>query len=292
MSSFSRVDIDKLNINWDEIYTNKSDAQNNVNSITANQDYWGDNEGLSAEIYDDGTVLIYEGDTPMGWTTLEALGLDENGNQLTVHYEDLTKDDIPEGEYVACTNENGTEGYAVVVDDNLIFIPKDYVLVGQNGYMLWRYPEGDEILYVAFEEESGKCTTGLSESDLVSYARDHTYAFTNQNGITVVIQSNSIQRYTSDKQFTVGDNKYIIAEKGILQVNSDGTISVANNITLPTGDEVDASLIRGTADYNGEKVVVIGTEDSKGAAMIISADGTSNNISKTEFPDLFTKQSQ
>ena len=292
MSNFNRVDIDKLNINWDEIYTNKSDAKNNVNSITANQDYWGDNEGLSAEIYDDGTVLIYEGDTPMGWTTLEALGLDENGNQLTVHYEDLTKDDIPEGEYVACTNENGIEGYALVVDGDLIFINKNFLYYDQNGHMLFKSVDANGTSYIFFDENTGKCTTGLSEDDIKSYANLNTFAFTNSDGRTMVIQKYAIQFYEPDEQFTVGDNKYIIAEKGILQVNSDGTISVANNITLPTGDEVDASLIRGTADYNGEKVVVIGTEDSKGAAMIVSADGTSNNISKTEFPDLFTKQSQ
>ena len=292
MSSFSRVDIDKLNINWDEIYTNKSDARNNVNSITANQDYWGDNEGLSAEIYDDGTVLIYEGDTPMGWTTLEALGLDENGNQLTVHYEDLTKDDIPEGEYVACTNENGIEGYALVVDGDLIFINKNFLYYDQNGHMLFKSVDANGTSYIFFDENTGKCTTGLSEDDIKSYANLNTFAFTNSDGRTMVIQKYAIQFYEPDEQFTVGDNKYIIAENGIFQVNSDGTISVANNITLPTGTEVDTSLIRGTAEYNGEKVVVIGTENSKGTAMIVSADGSNNNISKTEFPDLFTKQSQ
>ena len=102
MSSFNRVDIDKLKINWDEIYTNKSDAQNSTNNITANQEYWGDEEGLSAEIQDDGTVLIYEGDTPMGWTTLEALGLDETGNELKIDFSDLSPEDIEDGQYVEC----------------------------------------------------------------------------------------------------------------------------------------------------------------------------------------------
>ena len=292
MSSFSRVEIDKININWDEIYRNKSDAKNNTNNVTANQDYWGDQEGLSAEIHDDGTVLIYEGDTPMGWTTLEALGLDENGNQLTVHYEDLTKDDIPEGEYVACTNENGIEGYALVVDGDLIFINKNFLYYDQNGHMLFKSVDANGTSYIFFDENTGKCTTGLSEDDIKSYANLNTFAFTNSDGRTMVIQKYAIQFYEPDEQFTVGDNKYIIAENGIFQVNSDGTISVANNITLPTGTEVDTSLIRGTAEYNGEKVVVIGTENSKGTAMIVSADGSNNNISKTEFPDLFTKQSQ
>lgn len=291
MSSFSRVDIDKLNINWDEIYTNKSDAKNNVNSITANQDYWGDEEGLSAEIYDDGTVLIYEGGTPMGWTTLEALGLDENGNQLTVQYSDLTKDDISEGEYITCTNENGVEGYAILVDGTLSFISKNSVYSDQNGHMLFKWSDANGTSYIFIDENSGTCATGLSESDIVKNAGGNPIAFTNSEGQTMAIMFTKIQNYTSNEQFTVGDNNYIIAEGGTLQVNSDGTISVANNITLPTGTEVDASLIRGTADYNGEKVVVIGTEDSKGAAMIISADGSNNQISKSEFPEFFKGQS-
>ena len=293
MSSFSRVEIDKLNINWDEIYRNKSDAKNNTNNVTANQDYWGNQEGLYAEIHDDGTVLIYEGDTPMGWTTVEALGLDENGNQAIMDYNELTADDIPEGQYVACT-QNGIEGYAILVDGELSFISKNAVYSDQNGHMLFKWSDANGTSYIFIDENNGTYTTGLSEDDIKSYANNYAFAFTNSEGRTMVIQPSGIQFYEPDKQFTVGDNNYIIPSGpgGIYQINSDGTISLVDKITLPTGTEVDASLIRGTADYNGEKVVMIGTEDSKGAAMIISADGSSNNISKTEFPDLFEEHSQ
>lgn len=34
----------------------------------SNPEYWGDKEGLRYETKEDGTILIYEGDTPLGWT--------------------------------------------------------------------------------------------------------------------------------------------------------------------------------------------------------------------------------
>lgn len=293
MSSFSRVDIDKLNINWDEIYTNKSDAQNNVNSITANQDYWGDNEGLSAEIYDDGTVLIYEGDTPMGWTTLEALGLDENGNQAIMDYNELTADDIPEGQYVACT-QNGIEGYAILVDGTLSFISKNTVYSDQNGHMLFKWSDANGTSYIFIDENNGTYTTGLSEDDIKSYANNDAFAFTNSEGRTMVIQPSGIQFYEPDKQFTVGDNNYIIPSGpgGIYQINSDGTISLVDKITLPDGSTISSSQIKGTAEYNGEKVVVVGNDKERDSAMIISSDGSHSTVPKSEFPDLFKEYSQ
>ena len=168
MSSFSRVEIDKLNINWDEIYRNKSDAKNNTNNVTANQDYWGDQEGLSVEIHDDGTVLIYEGDTPMGWTTLEALGLDENGNQAIMDYSELTADDIPEGQYVACT-QNGIEGYAILVDGKLSFISKNTVYSDQNGHMLFKWSDANGTSYIFFDEKCHILKTILLLQHLLFY---------------------------------------------------------------------------------------------------------------------------
>ena len=293
MSSFSRVEIDKLNINWDEIYRNKSDAKNNTNNVTANQDYWGDQEGLSVEIHDDGTVLIYEGDTPMGWTTLEALGLDENGNQAIMDYSELTADDIPEGQYVACT-QNGIEGYAILVDGKLSFISKNTVYSDQNGHMLFKWSDANGTSYIFFDENTGTYTAGLSEDDIKSYANDKAFAFTNSDGRTMVIQNNVIQFYEPDEQFTVGDNNYIIppGPGGIYQINSDGTISLVDKITLPDGSTIPSSQIKGTAEYNGEKVVVVGNDNERDSAMIISADGSNSTVPKSEFPDLFEEHSQ
>ena len=196
MSSFSRVEIDKLNINWDEIYRNKSDAKNNTNNVTANQDYWGDQEGLSVEIHDDGTVLIYEGDTPMGWTTLEALGLDENGNQAIMDYSELTADDIPEGQYVACTNENGIEGYAVLVDGALSFIPKKSLSDGPYGYKLFKWSDANGTSYIFIDENTGAYVTGLSEDEIESYAKEQAYEYINSTGKYIACRNeNGIKGY-------------------------------------------------------------------------------------------------
>ena len=229
----------------------------------------------------------------MGWTTLEALGLDENGNQAIMDYSELTADDIPEGQYVACT-QNGIEGYAILVDGKLSFISKNTVYSDQNGHMLFKWSDANGTSYIFFDENTGTYTAGLSEDDIKSYANDKAFAFTNSDGRTMVIQNNVIQFYEPDEQFTVGDNNYIIppGPGGIYQINSDGTISLVDKITLPDGSTIPSSQIKGTAEYNGEKVVVVGNDNERDSAIIISADGSHSTVPKSEFPDLFEEHSQ
>ena len=43
------------------------DAKNG-NWVDINSEYWGDKEGLRYETREDGAIIIYEGDTPLGWT--------------------------------------------------------------------------------------------------------------------------------------------------------------------------------------------------------------------------------
>ena len=288
MSSFNRVDIDKLKINWDEIYTNKSDAKNNINSVEANQDYWGDEEGLSAEIYDDGTVLIYEGGTPMGWTTLEALGLDENGNELKIDFSDLSPEDIEDGQYVEC-EKDGTEGYAIKdANGNIQFFEKDWFATSQNGVGL--YQNGTE--YIIIDTNSQEVKTGLTLNDLQNYAgQNGAMVFDDPRGYKTLLTAGGITNYGENDQFTLGDGNYLIGENGIIQINEDGSVSVVDKVTTPSGTEIDANLIRGTAEYEGEKVLVVGNEGEQGQAMIISEDGSNQLISRSEIPGLFSVSS-
>ena len=76
METIRRVKINKLNINHDEIYPNKLSTQNNADIKIESQNSEQTDKELSALIYADGTALIYEGDTPIGWTTIETLDLD------------------------------------------------------------------------------------------------------------------------------------------------------------------------------------------------------------------------
>ena len=289
MSSFNRVDIDKLKINWDEIYTNKSDAKNNINSVEANQDYWGDEEGLSAEIYDDGTVLIYEGGTPMGWTTLEALGLDENGNELKIDFSDLSPEDIEDGQYVEC-EKDGTEGYAIKdANGNIQFFEKDWFATSQNGVGL--YQNGTE--YIMIDTNSQEVKTGLTLNDLQNYAgQNGAMVFDDPRGYKTLLTAGGITNYGENDQFTLGNEDYLIGENGIIQINEDGSVSVVDKVTTPSGTEIDANLIRGTAEYEGEKVLIVGSEGETGQAMIISEDGSNELVSRSEFPEFFKEQTQ
>ena len=289
MSSFNRVDIDKLKINWDEIYTNKSDAQNSTNNITANQEYWGDEEGLSAEIQDDGTVLIYEGDTPMGWTTLEALGLDETGNELKIDFSDLSPEDIEDGQYVEC-EKDGTEGYAIKdANGNIQFFEKDWFATSQNGVGL--YQNGTE--YIMIDTNSQEVKTGLTLNDLQNYAgQNGAMVFDDPRGYKTLLTAGGITNYGENDQFTLGDGNYLIGENGIIQINEDGSVSVVDKVTTPSGTEIDADLIRGTAEYEGEKVLIVGSEGETGQAMIISEDGSNKLVSRSEFPEFFKEQTQ
>ena len=289
MSSFNRVDIDKLKINWDEIYTNKSDAQNSTNNITANQEYWGDEEGLSAEIQDDGTVLIYEGDTPMGWTTLEALGLDETGNELKIDFSDLSPEDIEDGQYVEC-EKDGTEGYAIKdANGNIQFFEKDWFATSQNGVGL--YQNGTE--YIMIDTNSQEVKTGLTLNDLQNYAgQNGAMVFDDPRGYKTLLTAGGITNYGENDQFTLGNEDYLIGENGIIQINEDGSVSVVDKVTTPSGTEIDADLIRGTAEYEGEKVLIVGSEGETGQAMIISEDGSNELVSRSEFPEFFKEQTQ
>ena len=289
MSSFNRVDIDKLKINWDEIYTNKSDAQNSTNNITANQEYWGDEEGLSAEIQDDGTVLIYEGDTPMGWTTLEALGLDETGNELKIDFSDLSPEDIEDGQYVEC-EKDGTEGYAIKdANGNIQFFEKDWFATSQNGVGL--YQNGTE--YIMIDTNSQEVKTGLTLNDLQNYAgQNGAMVFDDPRGYKTLLTAGGITNYGENDQFTLGNEDYLIGENGIIQINEDGSVSVVDKVTTPSGTEIDANLIRGTAEYEGEKVLIVGSEGETGQAMIISEDGSNELVSRSEFPEFFKEQTQ
>ena len=289
MSSFNRVDIDKLKINWDEIYTNKSDTQNSTNNITANQEYWGDEEGLSAEIQDDGTVLIYEGDTPMGWTTLEALGLDETGNELKIDFSDLSPEDIEDGQYVEC-EKDGTEGYAIKdANGNIQFFEKDWFATSQNGVGL--YQNGTE--YIMIDTNSQEVKTGLTLNDLQNYAgQNGAMVFDDPRGYKTLLTAGGITNYGENDQFTLGNEDYLIGENGIIQINEDGSVSVVDKVTTPSGTEIDADLIRGTAEYEGEKVLIVGSEGETGQAMIISEDGSNELVSRSEFPEFFKEQTQ
>ena len=289
MSSFNRVDIDKLKINWDEIYTKKSDAQNSTNNITANQEYWGDEEGLSAEIQDDGTVLIYEGDTPMGWTTLEALGLDETGNELKIDFSDLSPEDIEDGQYVEC-EKDGTEGYAIKdANGNIQFFEKDWFATSQNGVGL--YQNGTE--YIMIDTNSQEVKTGLTLNDLQNYAgQNGAMVFDDPRGYKTLLTAGGITNYGENDQFTLGNEDYLIGENGIIQINEDGSVSVVDKVTTPSGTEIDANLIRGTAEYEGEKVLIVGSEGETGQAMIISEDGSNELVSRSEFPEFFKEQTQ
>ena len=289
MSSFNRVDIDKLKINWDEIYKNKSDAKNNINSVEANQDNWGDEEGLSAEIYDDGTVLIYEGVTPMGWTTLEALGLDENGNELKIDFSDLSPEDIEDGQYVEC-EKDGTEGYAIKdANGNIQFFEKDWFATSQNGVGL--YQNGTE--YIMIDTNSQEVKTVLTLNDLQNYAgQNGAMVFDDPRGYKTLLTAGGITNYGENDQFALGDGNYLIGENGIIQINEDGSVSVVDKVTTPSGTEIDADLIRGTAEYEGEKVLVVGNEGEQGQAMIISEDGSNELVSRSEFPEFFKEQTQ
>ena len=289
MSSFNRVDIDKLNINWDEIYTNKSDAKNNINNVEANQNYWGDEEGLTAEIYDDGTVLIYEGDKAMGWTTLEALGLDENGNELKMDFSNLSPDDVEVGQYVEC-EKDGTEGYAIKdINGNIQFFEKDWFATSQNGVGL--YQNGTE--YIMINTNSQEVKIGLTLNDLQNYAgQNGAMIFDDPKGYKTLLTAGGITNYGESNQFTLGAGEYLIGAKGIIQINEDGSVSAVDKVTTPSGTEINSDLIRGTTEYEGEKVLVVGSDGESGQAMIISEDGSNKLVSRSEFPEFFKEQSQ
>lgn len=77
-------EIDANDIDFSKISTNANDAANGnfIDESNIHKDYWGDSTGgkLEAEIRDDGTVLIKEDGVAMGYTTKEALGI-ENASQ-------------------------------------------------------------------------------------------------------------------------------------------------------------------------------------------------------------------
>lgn len=60
-----------------------SEGAKNGNYVNVVEEYFGDDGDLSYEVKDDGSVLIYEGDTAMGWTTEEAINTISTPSEIT-----------------------------------------------------------------------------------------------------------------------------------------------------------------------------------------------------------------
>ena len=101
--------IDKSAIDFSKIAGDADQALNGEYAYIddVHQSYWGDVEELNFEEFDNGAVLIREGDTAMGWTTIEAINamkgnnsdkseveqLDDEISSLEEQYSSMSSDD-------------------------------------------------------------------------------------------------------------------------------------------------------------------------------------------------------